>query len=154
MLIAPVQADQTDISSGQCAMNDATCQHHVSSYWWWEPTWEDSNSALTLHCGCLWFFMRTQPSFSRLRGDLHGWGGGTSPVTPWWVVTSDCIGWLGLHYWPLTPEVWSLQLPLTSALSGFGRALEHRNIQDLQLYHLPIHGSGISMATSLGVGWT
>ena len=31
----------------------------------------DSNSALTLHCGCLWFFMRQ-------RG-LYGWGeGGTS----------------------------------------------------------------------------
>ena len=48
----------------------------------------DSNSALTLHCGWLWFFMRIRLSFGRLRGDLQVVEK-EAQVTSWWVGTND-----------------------------------------------------------------
>ena len=72
----------------------------------------------------------------------------------WWLMT---CGWMGLHYWLLTPAAWTpLQRPLSSALCGSGSPLNQWNIQDLEMYHLAIHGPGCSLnhLTSLHVGWT
>ena len=56
------------------AVSNATCQHPLSSYWWWDPTWTDRQQLThpSITVVRLWFFMRIRFSSDRLRGNLNG----------------------------------------------------------------------------------